>query len=137
MSSEGAQRLYDGVSRVLRYGTFPSAAVLAAGLAWLLLEGQAGAPPSLGAMLASGFGEPTLSPTALVSGLASGSPLCLLEVGTLVLLGTPVARVAASVVLFAEERDRAYVAITLAVLGMLLFAIFVLGPAEARGALGG
>jgi uncharacterized membrane protein len=49
----------------------------------------------------------------------------------LILIATPVTRVAASVVLFLRERDFLYVGVTLLVLGMLLFALFVLGPFEA------
>ncbi|MGA2664217.1 MAG: DUF1634 domain-containing protein [Nitrososphaerales archaeon] len=51
--------------------------------------------------------------------------------GLLVLLATPVLRVIASVVLFAAERDRTYVAITLVVFGILLLSIIVVGPAVA------
>lgn len=46
--------------------------------------------------------------------------------GLLLLIATPVIRVAASVVAYAFERDRLYVAITAAVL-LLLFASFALG----------
>lgn len=133
MTAGGSQpKLYDAVSKVLRYGTILSAIVLALGLAGLLLNEPAEVPRTVQSMLSSGFGAPTLDPAALMSGLASGSPLNVLEVGTLVLLATPLSRVAASVVLFAKEKDRTYVAITLLVLTMLLFAIFVLGPVESR-----
>ena len=58
--------------------------------------------------------------------LASLEPLAISQLGLLVLLATPVARVAASVVGFALEGDRLYTAITLAVLAILLASIFVL-----------
>jgi uncharacterized membrane protein len=48
----------------------------------------------------------------------------LIQLGLLVLLATPVARVAFSVVAFALQRDRFYVVVTLIVLGILLFSIF-------------
>ena len=41
----------------------------------------------------------------------------------MLLLATPVARVAFSVVAFALQRDRLYVAVTLVVLGILLYSI--------------
>ncbi|HVP29302.1 MAG TPA: DUF1634 domain-containing protein [Myxococcota bacterium] len=44
----------------------------------------------------------------------------LIQLGILVLLGTPVARVAFSVLVFLEERDSLYVCVTLCVLGILL-----------------
>jgi uncharacterized membrane protein len=50
----------------------------------------------------------------------------LVQIGLLVLIATPVARVAFSVFAFAAQRDRAYVAITLIVLSVLGFSLF--GP---------
>ncbi len=46
-----------------------------------------------------------------------------LQVGLLLLIATPVARVAFSVVAFALQRDRLYVMVTLIVLGILLFSL--------------
>jgi uncharacterized membrane protein len=43
--------------------------------------------------------------------------------GILILIATPVARVAFSVFAFAEERDRMYVIVTLIVLALLLFSL--------------
>jgi uncharacterized membrane protein len=58
--------------------------------------------------------------------LASLEPAAIVQLGLLVLLATPVTRVAASVVAFALEGDRLYAAITTAVLLILLTSIFVL-----------
>ena len=44
--------------------------------------------------------------------------------GVIVLIATPIFRVAVSSIYFAAERDRAYVGITIMVLGMLLFALY-------------
>jgi uncharacterized membrane protein len=46
-----------------------------------------------------------------------------IQFGLLLLIATPVARVAFSVVAFALERDRAYVIVTLIVLALLLYSI--------------
>jgi len=46
-----------------------------------------------------------------------------IQLGLLILIATPVARVAFSVVAFALERDRLYVGITLVVLAVLLFSL--------------
>lgn len=46
--------------------------------------------------------------------------------GLLILMATPVARVAVSIVLFLEERDETYAAITAIVLRLLILS-FVLG----------
>ena len=62
-----------------------------------------------------------------ISGILHGAralePAAIIQLGLLLLIATPVARVAFSVVAFAEERDWLYVAITLIVLGLLLFSL--------------
>jgi uncharacterized membrane protein len=47
-----------------------------------------------------------------------------IQFGLLLLIATPVARVALSLIAFAQQRDRAYVVITAIVLGLLLFSLF-------------
>jgi len=44
--------------------------------------------------------------------------------GVIVLIATPIFRVAISSIYFAAERDRAYAGITILVLGMLLLALY-------------
>ena len=109
------------VSGVLLGGVALSAALIAAGLLGSLVVGWngslTGAPPV--DRVASDFG-------ALPRGLTTLRPMALVQVGLLVLLLTPVARVAASVVGFLLERDWLYVAITTGVLGVLLASLFVL-----------
>lgn len=58
--------------------------------------------------------------------LVSLEPAAIVQLGLVVLLATPVTRVAASVIGFAMEGDRLYATITLAVLLILLTSIFVL-----------
>ena len=72
-----------------------------------------------------------MTPSAWLSGIVHGSAISILQLGTLTLLATPIVRVGASVLLFLREKDMLYVGVTLLVLGMLLLAIFVLGPLEA------
>lgn len=47
-----------------------------------------------------------------------------IQLGLLILLATPVARVAFSIVAFAEQRDWFYVGVTVVVFGVLMFSIF-------------
>jgi len=47
----------------------------------------------------------------------------LIQLGLLLLLATPIARVAFSVLAFALQRDRTYVAVTLIVLAVLLYSL--------------
>jgi uncharacterized membrane protein len=62
---------------------------------------------------------------AIVSGIASLDPASIIQLGFLILLATPVARVALSLFLFAAEKDRPYVYITASVLIILLFSMLV------------
>jgi uncharacterized membrane protein len=108
------------VSTVLRTGVVTAAALTSVGFATSLLVGWNGS--LLGA-------APTASaPTdfsRLVSGLLALRPVAFAQAGLLVLLATPVLRVATSVAGFWLEGDRLYVAITLAVLAVLLGSIFL------------
>lgn len=52
-----------------------------------------------------------------------GSGSAIVQLGILLLLATPVVRVAFSVIAFAKQRDGLYVAITLVVLATLLYSI--------------
>ena len=60
-------------------------------------------------------------------GLLILRPQAIIALGLLILIATPVVRVAASIVSFALERDKKYVVITSVVLAILLFSIFFLG----------
>jgi uncharacterized membrane protein len=64
---------------------------------------------------------PELSqPRSILGGALHGAPTALMQLGIFILVLTPVARVAFSLVLFAMRRDRMYTIITLAVLAVLL-----------------
>ncbi len=54
----------------------------------------------------------------------SGNPLAIMQLGLLLLIATPIARVVFSVLAFAREGDRMYVAFTLIVLAVLLYSLF-------------
>ncbi len=117
------------IGLVLRYGVVASFVVVALGSALLFLEGQTGyahlgtAEQLFGARDRSLIG---LSP--LLSGVASGKPYAVIDLGLMVLLATPVARVAISTVLFWREGRYAFVAITLTVLAVLLGSMFIVAP---------
>jgi uncharacterized membrane protein len=51
--------------------------------------------------------------------LMAGDPAAVIQVGVLLLIATPVARVVFAVIAFALERDRLYVAVSLTVLAVL------------------
>jgi uncharacterized membrane protein len=60
---------------------------------------------------------------AIVHGALGGKASSLIQTGILLLIATPIARVAVSLVGFALERDRKYVVITLIVLTVLLYSL--------------
>jgi uncharacterized membrane protein len=62
---------------------------------------------------------------SLASGLAQMKPFSVIQLGVIVLLATPVFRVFASLVLFAIEKDKPFILITLFVFLVLLFSFFI------------
>ena len=110
------------VSTVLVVGVGVSAALIGAGFVAALAIGWQNS--------LIGAAHATRSSTAdfgnLPARIAALEPLAIAQLGLLTLLATPVARVAASVIGFALERDRLYTAITAAVLLILVTSIFLL-----------
>jgi uncharacterized membrane protein len=60
-------------------------------------------------------------PSQLLHLLKTGDASAVIQIGILLLIATPVARVAFAVIGFAVERDRLYTVVSLAVLAILLF----------------
>ena len=90
------RRMDEIIGHLLRVGVVLAAAVVAAGGAWYLASGGAGGDPRARTLLWAGL---------------------------LILVATPVARVGFSLVAFAIQRDRAFVAITLIVLAVLVYSL--------------
>jgi uncharacterized membrane protein len=64
-----------------------------------------------------------LHPIAFLHRVADRDAAALIQLGVLILIGTPIARVVFAVIAFAMERDRMYVAISLLVLAVLMFGL--------------
>jgi uncharacterized membrane protein len=112
------------ISYVLRGGVLLSALIILVGLvSFYLVYG------SSGQRTAHDTSYPH-SLAALGQGLAHTDPLSVVTLGLIVLLATPVVRVAVSIVAFGLERDWRYVAITTTVL-VILVASFLLGKGGA------
>jgi uncharacterized membrane protein len=113
------------VGRLLRYGVLLSALIVTAGT--IRLATASGLSDTDGLLAYSATAVPhgafTLSVSGFFKGLAVLDPYSVIELGVILLIATPVARVTASVLLFAAERDRNYVVITAVVLGLLLFSV--------------
>ena len=65
-----------------------------------------------------------LNVSSLFIGLIHADSRAIIFLGLLLLIATPVARVAFSVVGFSKERDWLYVFVTLIVLGVLMYSLF-------------
>jgi len=105
------------LGKLLRAGVLVSAAVVLAGAVWYL-AGNARVVPDYRTF----HGEPgeKSSIIGIVRGVFRGQASYLIQFGLLLMILTPVARVGLSVILFALERDRLYVVLTLIVLATLL-----------------
>jgi len=109
------------ISNVLRGGVLLSAAIILLGVALFYL----GALRSSGGLTHLSDRPYPSSLPAVWGGLLHGEPLAVVSLGLLILLLTPVVRVAVSIVAFALEHDRRYVIITTIVLIILLVSFFL------------
>ena len=108
------------LGNLLRSGVLISAAVVLVG-ACIYLSRHAHEPADYRVFR----GEPSEYRTipGVIQSVINGRGQGLIQLGLLLLIATPIARVAFSVVGFAIERDRMYVAFTLIVLAILLYSL--------------
>ena len=114
------------ITALLRGGVLLSIAIIAGGMvtAFVHHPDYLSSRPALGRLTAPESHFPnTIS--EVIAGVRHGSGQAIMTVGLLVLIATPVARVALSVVIFMIARDRLYVAITTAVFVILMIAFAV------------
>lgn len=108
------------LAKVLSLGVLVSGGFLILGLAGMLVTGQTGYPAAV-----TDFSRvrPEVfphTPGAILAGLREGRPLALVSLGLLVLILTPMLRVASAVVLYFREHDWLYTGIAGGVLLMLV-----------------
>jgi len=103
------------ISSSLRVGVYLSAVVIAIGLILLFVTGNSGYPTDQ---------FPT-TVSAVLSGVIYIKPSAIISLGLLLLIATPVFRVAFSVLLFVLEKDHLYTAITLFVLCILIISFML------------
>lgn len=115
------------ISTVLRVGVILSVAIIAVGLviAFLHHPEYTSSHTILGGLTAAGAKYPNTL-LGVVSGVREGHGLSIVMAGLLLLIATPVARVALSIFIFLIEHDKLYTAITTAVL-LVLFIGFAIG----------
>lgn len=123
------------LSRLLLYGVLLSTAIILLGLVLMAVSNSTGyscdsSSDSLSCLLSYNansipHGDYPNNLFALASGLVRLKPFSVIQLGVIVLLATPVLRVASSLVLFVIGKDRPFVFVTIFVLVMLLFSFFV------------
>ena len=127
MNLKGPSSMNNILGLVLRSGVVLSGLVIAIGTGLFVANHSMDDTSSFLAY------NPTLTPhgnfpaslSAIFSGIVSLDPASIIQLGFLILLATPVARVALSLFLFAAEKDRLYVYVTAFVLVILLFSMIV------------
>jgi uncharacterized membrane protein len=117
------QEVEQWVGGLLRAGVMIAAAVALVGGIFLLL--RHGLEPTTHAVFRAQPG-PLDTVGGVLAGVAALQARAIVQLGLLLLIATPIARVALSLVAFAHQRDGLYVAITAIVLTLLLYGLF--GP---------
>jgi uncharacterized membrane protein len=114
------QRVETIVAGLLRAGVLLAAAVVAlGGVIFLVRHGRA--MPQYARFVGEPFEMRIVS--GIIRGTVSFHGRNIIQLGLLILIATPVVRVAFSVIAFALEHDRLYVGITLIVFAVLLFSL--------------
>jgi uncharacterized membrane protein len=114
------KRIEDVVAILLRTGVLISAAVVLSGA--VIYLARSGRSPADYRIFR---GEPSdlRSLHGIVRGALALRGTAIIQLGLLLLIATPVARVAFSIFGFAAERDRMYVLFTVVVFGVLIFSL--------------
>lgn len=104
------------IADLLRGGVILAAVVALSGGLWHAVQTGTAVPD-----LRIFRGEPAelRSVLGVLRGVAAGHSATLIQLGLLLLIATPIARVALAAVAFATQRDRTYIVITLIVLAVL------------------
>ena len=119
----GEQRAEEWLGRLLRIGVSVAASVVLGGAIWYL-DHHGAESVHYGSFVPTPAAE--LTELAVYQGIRAGHSRDLIRFGLLLLIATPIARVALSLFLFAKVRDYAYCAITAIVLTVLLSSLYVI-----------
>jgi uncharacterized membrane protein len=117
MDDQSAEQI---IGQLLRAGVIVSALVVLFG-AFLYLR-QAG-HATADYRTFHGVARPLTTISGVVRQAERANPLAIMQLGLLLLIATPIARVAFSIFAFALERDWLYVGLTTVVFAVLLFSI--------------
>lgn len=109
------------VGRLLQVGVLFAALVVIVGGALLLAQYGAGRP-NFGHF--RGEESALKSVGSIIHGVLRGDSRAIVQLGLVLLIATPVARVALTLGAFVLQRDRLYIAVTALVLTLLLYGLF-------------
>ena len=116
---------YDRMTFVLRLGLATALAILGGGVVVYVLRNPGMTSSDV---LSNNPILHYLNLPGLVSGLASGSLSAVLTLGVIVLVATPIVRVASGLYFFGKAGEQAMTAVTATVLLLLLLGVLVIGP---------
>lgn len=108
------------IGRLLQLGVLVAAAVVAIGGAALLAQHGA-APADFHTF--RGASEPLRDIASIVRGVGRFDSRAIVQLGLVLLIATPVARVALTFVAFLVRRDRLYAALSFVVLSLLIYGL--------------
>jgi uncharacterized membrane protein len=115
------KRMDEIIGRLLQAGVVLSAMfVLAGGVVYLARHPE----PVMDYRVFQGEPEQLRTVSGIVHGALAIHGRGLIQFGLLILIATPIARVAFSAVAFLYQRDWTYVVVTLIVLGLLIYSLF-------------
>jgi uncharacterized membrane protein len=112
------------IGQLLRTGVLLAAAIVFVGGALYLAQHHAD-PAQFHTFVAGGADTRSLS--GIVRAVAHGNSTAIIQIGLLLLILTPIARVAFAMVGFFLERDRLYTAVSFIVLVILVFSLIHAG----------
>jgi uncharacterized membrane protein len=115
------QKLEIAIGRMLQIGVLLAATVVFIG-GVLYLRQETGPRPDYSHF--TGVAERFRSPVEIVPNALHGRARSIIQLGLLILIATPIARVALAAIGFLFERDHLYVCVSLIVLAVLLYSLW-------------
>jgi uncharacterized membrane protein len=113
------------IGRTLRIGVLTSAALIVLGLVLFFATDKG--PQTVDEALGKTGEIAQVRPSTIIDGLRDTSPESYIQLGILVLILTPIIRVAMTAWLFARQRDWTFVTLAAIVLCILLLGLFGIG----------
>jgi uncharacterized membrane protein len=108
------------IGRLLQFGVLLATIVVVVGMTGLLATHSG---PAADHRVFVGVAPELRSPGAILHGAFAGHPEAITQLGLVLLIATPIARVALTLVAFVVQRDRLYIGLTALVLALLLWGL--------------